>query len=149
MADEHYPLIMQIREYLMDLFAYRDDLHLSASRQYFNDAGIVWMVLGVLWKGDAVNAVQMDEKLAFRGDDVDEYEIAIQAAMELGWVEQGNRPDAFRLTEQGKQLREQAEQDTNEYFYAPWSVLTQDETNELHELLTRLYTQLKAYGKSV
>jgi hypothetical protein len=148
-TDEHYPPIMQIREYLMDLFAYRDDSHLSASRPYFNEAGIVWIVLGALWNGEAVNAVQMAEKMAFRGFDVEDYEIAVQAAMELGWVEQGMRPDTFRLTEQGKQLREHAEQDTNEYFYAPWSVLAGDEINELHELLTRLYNTLKVYGKTV
>jgi hypothetical protein len=148
-ADEHYPTIMQIREYLMDLFAYRDDSHLSASRPYFNDAGIVWIVLGSLWTGDAVNAEQMAEKLAFRGYEVEDYEIAIQAAMELGWVEQTNRPDKFCLTAKGKQLRVHAEQDTNEYFYAPWSVLTQEETREFYELLTTLYDKLKAYGKSV
>ena len=148
-ADEHYPTIMQIREYLMDLFAYRDDSHLSASRPYFNEAGIVWLVLGALWKGEAVNAGQMAEKMALRGYEVEEYEIAIQAAMELGWVEQANRQDAFRLTEQGKQLREQAEADTNEYFYAPWAVLTAEEIKELHELLTRLYNNLKLYGKTV
>jgi helix-turn-helix protein len=148
-ADEQYPPIMQIREYLMDLFAYRDDSHLSASRPYFNEAGIVWIVLGALWKGEAVNAGQMAEKMAFRGYDVEEYEIAIQAAMELGWVEQADRQDTFRLTEQGRKLREQAEQDTNEYFFAPWSVLTQAEIDELHELLIRLYSQLKVYGKSL
>jgi hypothetical protein len=148
-ADEHYPPIMQIREYLMDLFAYHDDSHLSASRPYFNEAGIVWIVLGALWKGDAVNAEQMAEKMAFRGYDVEDYEIAIQAALELGWAEPGNRSDKFSLTEEGKKLREQAEQDTNEYFYAPWSVLTPDEIKELRELLTRLYNGLKAYGKSI
>jgi hypothetical protein len=148
-ADEYYPAIMQIREYLMDLFAYRDDSHLSASRPYFNDAGIVWIVLGALWKGDARNPEQMAEKMSFRGYEMEDYEIAIQAAMELGWVEQGNRPDVFRLTAQGKQLREQAEQDTNEYFYAPWSVLTPAELDELYGLLARLYDRLKAYGKSV
>jgi hypothetical protein len=148
-ADENYPPIMQVREYLLDLFAYRDDSHLSASRPYFNDAGIVWMVLGALEKGDAVNAEQMAEKMAFRGYDVEEYEIAIQAAMELGWVEPGSRPDKFCLTREGMRLREQAEQDTNEYFYAPWSVLTRDEIRELHELLTNLHRALKAYGKSV
>ena len=148
-ADEHYPPIMQIREYLMDLFAYRDDSHLSASRPYFNEAGIVWLVLGALWKGEAVNAGQMAEKMGFRGYEVEEYEIAIQAAMELGWVEQANRQDAFRLTEQGRQLREHAEQDTNEYFYAPWSVLTQEEITEFHELLKKLHDHLRAYGKSV
>ena len=148
-ADEHYPPIMQIREYLMDLFAYRDDSHLSASRPNFNEAGIVWIVLGALWKGEAVNAGQMAEKMAFRGYDVEDYEIAVQAAMELGWVEQGHRLDAFRLTAQGRQLREHAEEDTNEYFFAPWSVLTQEDLSELHELLTRLYETLKVYGKSV
>jgi hypothetical protein len=148
-ADEHYPPIMQIREYLMDLFAYHDDSHLSASHPYFNEAGIVWIVLGALWKGDAVNAEQMAEKMAFRGYDVEDYEIALQAALELGWAEPGNRPDKSCLTEEGKKLREQAEQDTNEYFYAPWSVLTSEEIRELHELLTRLSDGLKAYGKSV
>jgi hypothetical protein len=148
-ADEHYPPIMQIREYLMDLFAYRDDSHLSASRPYFNEAGIVWIVLGALWKGDAVNAEQMAEKMAFRGYEEEDYEIALQAAMELGWVEPANRPDKFCLTEEGRHLRERAEQDTNEYFYAPWKVLTPNERDELYGLLTRLYNGLKAYGKSM
>jgi hypothetical protein len=148
-TDEHYPVIMQIREYLMDLFAYRDDAHLSASRPYFNEAGIVWIVLGALEKGDATNAEQMAEKMAFRGYDVDDYEIAIQAAIEMGWVQSGSRFDKFCLTEEGKKLREQAEQDTNEYFYAPWSVLTQEELLELHELLIKLHNGLKTYGKSM
>ena len=148
-ADEQFPAIMQVREYLMDVFAYRDDSHLSASRPYFNDAGIVWIVLGALWKGEARNAEQMAEKMAFRGYESEDYEIALQAAMELGWVEPGSRTETFRLTAQGKQLREHAEQDTNEYFYAPWSVLTREEINDLYELLARLYDHLKAYGKSV
>jgi hypothetical protein len=148
-ADEQYPFIMQIREYLMDLYAYRDDSHLSAARPYFNDAGIVWLVLGSLETGDAVNAEQMAEKMAFRGYELEEYEIALQAALELGWVQPGSRPGKFCLTEEGKRLRERAERATNEYFYAPWSVLTQDEIQELHELLIRLHGGLKAYGKSV
>jgi hypothetical protein len=146
-ADEQYPLIMQIREYLMDLFAYHDDSHLSASRPYFNDAGIVWIVLGALEKGDAVNAEQMAEKLSFRGYEAEEYDIAIQAAMELGWAEPGKHPDTFHLTKQGKQLREQAERLTNEYFYAPWSVLRPDELDELYELLSRLREGLSVYLK--
>jgi hypothetical protein len=148
-ADEHYPPIMQIREYLLDLFAYRDDAHLSASRPYFNEAGIVWIVLGALEKGDAVNAEQMAEKMAFRGYDIEDYEIAIQAAIELGWAEPNSRPDKFCLTEAGMQLREQAERDTNKYFYAPWAVLTLAEIQELYGLLTNLNNGLKVYGKSV
>jgi hypothetical protein len=150
-ADEHYPPIMQIREYLMDLFAYRDDSHLSASRPQFNEAGIVWIVLGGLWTRDMVNAEQMAEKMAFRGYDVADYEIAIQAAMEIGWVERAERQamSVFRLTEQGRLLREQAEQLTDAYFYAPWAVLTQAEISELHGLLIMLRSALNAYRKSI
>lgn len=148
-ADEQYPPIMQIREYLMDLFAYRDDSHLSASRPYFNNAGIVWLVLGALWKGDAVNAEQMTEKMAFRGYELEDYEIAIQAAREVGWVQSGNHPGKFCLTIEGKRLREQAERDTNEYFYAPWFVLSPDEIKEFYELLIGLHNGLKVYAKLV
>lgn len=148
-ANRHYPPIMQIREYLMDLYAYRDDAHLSASRPYFNDAGIVWLVLSSLETGEAVNAEQMAEKMAFRGYALEDYEIAMQAALELGWAQPETHPGKFCLTRQGKQLRQQAERDTNEYFYAPWSVLRQEEIEELHQLLIRLHDGLRVYGKSV
>jgi hypothetical protein len=146
-ADEHYPPVMQIREYLMDLFAYRDDCHLSASRPQFNEAGIVWLVLGGLWTGTMVNAEQLAEKLSFRGYEVADYEIALQAAMQIGWVEQAAQPNVFRLTEQGRQIRELAEQLTDVYFYAPWYVLAPEELDELYELLTRLREELSVYRK--
>jgi hypothetical protein len=147
-ADEHDPVIVRLREYLLDLFAYRDDSHLSASRPHFNDAGIVWMVLGALWNKDAVTAKQMSEKMTFRGYEVSDYEVTLQAAVEIGWVEMDDRPDTFRLSQQGRELREQAEQLTNEYFYAPWSVLVQDEIDELGDLLTKLRDELHVYRKS-
>ena len=147
-ADEHSPLIAQVRECLMDLYAYRDDSHLSAARPHFNQAGIVWLVLGALWKGNAVNAEQMTETMPFRGYEVEDYEIAIEAAMEIGWAEQAERPDTFRLTQKGRELREQVERLTNQYFYAPWSVLVQDEIEELYDLLTTLRHELSVYRKS-
>lgn len=148
-ADEHSSLIAQIREYLLDLYAYRDDSHLSAARPHFNDAGIIWLVLGALWRGSAFTAAQMAEQMPFRGYEAEDYEIALQAAVELGWAEEADRPDTFRLTQQGRQLREQVEHLTNEYFYAPWSVLVQDELDELHNLLTTLRHELNAYRKSL
>ena len=147
-ADEYDPLIVKIREYLLDLFAYRDDSHLSASRPHFNQAGIVWMVLGALWNRDAVTAKQMAEKMTFRGYEVSDYEVALQATVEIGWAEVDDRPVTFRLSQQGKELREQAEQLTNEYFYTPWSVLMQNEIDELYDLLTKLRDELNVYRKS-
>ena len=147
-ADQDSPWLVQIREYLMDLFAYRDDSHLSASRRYFNQAGIVWSVLGSLWKEDAVTAEHMAEKMSFRGYDVHDYEVAIQAAIEVGWAEEAEVPGSFRPTQKGKNLREQAERLTNQYYYYPWSVLIPDELDELHHLLTKLRDQLHTYRRS-
>jgi helix-turn-helix protein len=147
-AGEHDPVVVRIREYLMDLFAYRDDSHLSAARPHFNQAGIVWIVLGALWNQDAITASQMAEKMTFRGYEVSDYEVALQAAVEVGWADTDDRPGTFRLSRQGIELREQAEHLTNEYFYTPWSVLVQAELDELHDLLTKLHDELKVYRKS-
>ena len=148
-ASEHDPVIVKIREYLMDLFAYRDDSHLSASLPHFNQAGIVWIALGALWNKDAVTAKQMAEKMTFRGYEISDYEVAMQAAVEVGWAEMDDRPGIFRLSRQGIELREQTEHLTNEYFYIPWSVLVQAEMDELYELLTKLHNELNVYRKSM
>jgi hypothetical protein len=145
---EYDPVIVRIREYLMDLFAYRDDSHLSASRPHFNQAGIIWIVLDMLRTKNAVTAKQMAEKMSFRGYEVSDYEVALQAALEIGWAEVNGRVDTFRLSQEGKELREQAEQLTNEYFYTPWSVLLRDEMDELYDLLIKLRDGLHIYRKS-
>jgi len=147
-ATDYDPLIVRIREYLMDLFAYRDDSHLSAARPHFNRAGIIWIVIGALWNKEAVTAEQMTEKMASRGYDDSDYEVALQAAVEIGWAEVDPRPGTFRLSRPGQELYEQAERLTDEYFYAPWSVLMQDEIDELYELLTKLRDELSNYRKT-
>jgi helix-turn-helix protein len=147
-ADKDSPWLVQVREYLMDLFAYRDDSHLSAARPHFNRAGIVWSVLGSLWTGEAPTPEKIAERQAFRGYEVDDYRVAIQAAVGVGWVEQADAPGKFRPTQMGRELRQQVEQLTDEYFYRPWSVFTQAELDELYNLLKKLREELDAYGKS-
>jgi len=146
-ADKDSSWLPQIRESLMDLFAYRDDSHLSASHPHFGRAGIVWSVLGSVWSGDAVTADQMTETMAFRGYDVDDYEVAIQAAVEIDWVESAEVFGAFRPTQKGREMREQVERLTNEYFYKPWSVIEQDKLDEMYYLLTKLRDQLHDHKK--
>jgi len=146
-AHEKSPLIIQIREYLMDLFAYRDDSHLSAARPHFGQAGIVWNVFDSVLSGEAVSAEQMAESMSFRGYEVEDYEVAIQAAVEIGWIEDAETPGTFRPTQKGEELREQVEQLTNVYFYRPWAVLTEKELDDLYDLLTNFREQLSAYKK--
>lgn len=147
-ADERDPLIVQIRESLMDLFAFRDDSHLSAARLHFGEAGIVWDVLGAIANGSAVNAGQMAERMSLRGYEESDYEVAIQAAVQIGWAEAADAPNSHRATAKGCEILEGVERQTDEYFYRPWSVLTNEELAELHSLLTKLHEQLIVFRKA-
>ena len=146
-ATQASPMIVQIRECLMDLLAYHDDAHLSAARPHFNQAGIVWSVLGSVATSNAVSAEQMAETMEFRGYEAYEYEAAIKAAIEVGWLEAAEVADTFRPTLKGKELREQVEKLTDEYFYRPWAICSQAELDEFYDLLMKLREQLIRFKK--
>ena len=148
-VDEESPQLVQIRELLMDLFAYRDDSHLSVAHPHFGQAGIVWSVLGSVWNRTALNAKQLSEAMSFRGYEEEDYEVAIQAAVEINWIEPADTPDTFRPTKKGREIREQVERLTDEQFFRPWSVLTDSEIDELYSLLEKLRDQLTVYKKSI
>jgi hypothetical protein len=147
-ADKNSPQIVQIREHLMDVFAYRDDSHISASHPHFGQAGIIWSVLGSLWKNDSVTAEQLAESMSVRGYETSNYEVALEAAAQIGWAEHGSLPGTFCITKQGHDLYEHVEQLTDQFFYTPWSVLIPAELDELYALLLKLREQLNSFRKA-
>jgi hypothetical protein len=61
---------------------------------------------------------------------------------ERGWlVEQAG---VYGMTEQGRAIRQQAEDETDRLFYEPWSKLDDGEAHELRSLLTRLGERARA-----
>lgn len=146
-ANKNSPVLVKIREYLMDLFAYRDDSHLTAARPHFNQAGIVWLVFSAVWEGNAASASKIAESISFRGYEVNDYEIALQAAKEIGWLEEMDLTGTFRVSQKGKELHEQVEAQTDDYFYRSWSALTQEELDELYDLLLKLRDGLRELRK--
>jgi hypothetical protein len=147
-ANRNSPVLVQIRECLMDIFAYHDDAHLAAARPHFNQAGIVWSVLGAVATGNAVTAGKMAETLSFRGYEVDDYEVAIKAALEIGWLETADTLEVFRPTPKGRELREQVEKLTEEYFYRPWATFSPDQVDELYNLLVKFREQIHEFKKN-
>lgn len=143
------PPVVQVREYLMDLYAYRDDAHISASRPHFGNGGIIWSVLGSLWSQESVTAGQLAEIHSFRGYEINDYDVALQAAAQIGWAEENGVHGAYRITKQGRKIREDAERLTDEYFYNPWSILIPEEKGELYDLLVKLREELSAYRRQL
>jgi len=146
-ANRNSPVLIQIRECLMDIFAYHDDAHLAAARPHFNQAGIVWSVLGAVATGNAVTAEKMAETLSFRGYEIDDYEVALKAAVKIGWLETADAPETFRPALQGRELREQVEKLTDAYFYRPWATFSPDQVDELYNLLTKFREQFREFKK--
>lgn len=69
----------------------------------------------------------------------DETRKAIHELVNRSWIAD---KETLILTEEGRRVREQAEDLTNKYFFSPWSVLTDIEYNQLCGLLQQLNANL-------
>jgi hypothetical protein len=134
-------LAARIDQYLTDLNGFRDDAHLAAWQPY-EVGGPAWEALTLIWRGDAETPETLAEKLAGRRLEPTAYAAALRSLAERGWmVEQAG---AYRVTEQGRTIRQRAEDETDRLFYEPWGSLNDGEAEELRSLLTRLGARARA-----
>lgn len=131
----HAPAMVRIDQYLTDLNAYRDDAHLAAWQPY-GFTGQAWEALTYLWRGEAKSLDELYEKLKFRGHSRAVYLEAMQDLVHRGLIEE--TAGAYQVTGPGQTFRQEAEDATNRYFYAPWTYLNESEVEELRHLLVRL-----------
>lgn len=135
------PALARIDQYLSDLGDFRDDAHMAAWRLY-NVAGHAWEVFTLLWREGPAAPGALTNKLPHRGYTEADYAEALRELAARGWVEDSG--GVYHITEKGTALRQQAEAATERYFYAPWSVLDEQEQRDLRNLLTRLRDALRA-----
>jgi len=127
--------LARVDQHLDDLNAFRDDAHIAAWKSAEVD-GHTWEVLTFIWNGDATTAKQLVERMPYRQYTADNYQVTLENLVKRGWIEVGN--DGYVVTEKGKKIRDDAEDATNQYYFGPWKVLSDDELNRLGELLTAL-----------
>ena len=140
------PLMVQVRRRLIDLLAYRDDVHVAAWQPYGVD-GQAWEALTFVWRGEAGTAAELAEKLPYRNYDEDAYAAVLQDLASRGWIAAGD--GRYAVTEKGKALRQEAEEATDRYFDAAWVALDEAEMGELKGLLGRLAEALKVSEEQV
>jgi len=127
--------LAQADQQLDDLRAFRDDAHISA----WTPTGVnghTWETFSFVWNREANTVEKLVERLPFRNYSAEDYTKTLDDLAERGWIEPGT--DGYITTETGKKLREDAEADTNNNFFAPWQILTDDEVTRLGELLNEL-----------
>jgi Mn-dependent DtxR family transcriptional regulator len=129
------PPLAQIVENLANLDAFRDDCHLAAWQQHQVD-GRTWEAFTLLWQRGQLSHNQVAEQLNIRGYHPHDYQTALHRLSHCQWVI--HQDGVYTLTAQGRTIRNQVEQLTNDTFYAPWSCLRGNELAQLYKLLTRL-----------
>jgi hypothetical protein len=117
------------------LVRFRDDAH-HAAWQPHGVGGPTWEALTLIWRGEAYSPETLAKLLERRAQPPEVYVDAIHTLVERGWVAQHGQ--AYRVTDRGAALRQDAEDQTNRLFYAPWSCLSEDELDEMRGLLTAL-----------
>jgi hypothetical protein len=129
------PLLAWIDQSLSDLNAYRDDAHM-ASWQPLGVSGAVWEAFTCLWRGEVRTPDELFARLAFRGHARGDYAEALAELVARAWIV----PDGggYLLAAAGRAVRDQAEQTTDRYFFAPWACLALAERSDLARLLAGL-----------
>ena len=136
--------VAQLDQYLSDLVAYRDDAHLASWRP-LGVTGQAWETLTHIWYGDATTLEELCARhCARRGYSCESYAAVLDELIARGWVIR--QDDAYRLTEAGRAVREEAEATTERYFFTPWACLNEAELAELRRLLTECRAGLRVTG---
>lgn len=133
-------VVIRIDQYGTDLASYRDDAHLAAWQSH-NVEGHAWEALTCIWRGEATTLDGLSQRLERRGYGRDEYGQALQDLAQRGWVTE--KAGEFSVTALGQEIRQAAEEATDQFFYAPWSCLSQGETQELQTLAMLYAGKLK------
>ncbi|MDX1437032.1 MAG: hypothetical protein R3335_09490, partial [Anaerolineales bacterium] len=143
--DGQYSRMARIDMHIDDLNAFRDDSHIAAWHG-LDVSPQAWEAFTFVWRDKAADGAALAEKLPFRGFSAESYEEALQSLVDKGWLHKTG--SGYGMTEAGAAVRQQAEDDTNRAFFAPWEAIRQVDVNRLRFLLARLKKELEELESS-
>ena len=142
------PVLLAILQYIVDLDAFRDDAQLFTWRSSGVSA-VAWEALTLLWRGEADSAHTIAMALPHRRHSATDYDRGLQEMVQRRWVEvKRGTPDGYTITDIGRTIREQAEQNTDRIFFAPWKALEPDQQASLGSWLLRLRDALQTVASA-
>lgn len=145
-ADNEHPLL-KINQYLSDFNAFRDDAHMAAWQPY-KVSGHTWEAFAFICDGQATSADTIYTQLAYRGYSRQEYAASLQELTTRNWlIVIPAEPDHYQVTDTGREIRQKVEQLTDNYFYSPWSDLSEGEVAETKALLQQLHDKLQVKSR--
>ena len=134
------PPLPFIEQALSALAAYRDDAHLAAWQDTHLSATAL-ETLTLLWNGEVNSLADLCKRLERRGHTCKVYSDVLEDLKAHGLINGSDQ--ALWLTGAGRVFRNQIEDDTNRYFFAPWASLSQDERGDMARLFGQVIEGLK------
>jgi DNA-binding MarR family transcriptional regulator len=129
------PPIVQVRQRILVLLAFREDAHVAAWRPYEPD-GQLWEALTLIWRERASDAAELAEQLPHRNYAKSDYVSALEKLSARGWITvRGGR---FVIQEQAARMRQEVEEVTDRTFAAAFADLNPAEMREFRELMGKL-----------
>ena len=133
--DSNTSLMSKVRRRLVDLFAFRDDAHISAWKAH-EPEGYIWEAFTYVWNDESNTPKDLAKRLAYRGYSEDAYKHALDELVLRGWLT--TIGGIYKATPAGKALRDAVEEQTDKYFDGPWESLTAEEFEEVKDLMKLL-----------
>ena len=121
------------------LTAYRDDAHLASWRSSGLSATAMES-LTLIWRGQVHTLDDLTGKLSLRGHPKKVYKDSLAELRAKSFIS-GVRND-LRITDDGKLFRDQVEDKTDQYFFKPWSCLTESEKDWMADRFNFLELEL-------
>lgn len=135
--------LSRIRQFTSDWNALRDDAHMAAF-QPLEPRGYVWEAFALLQQEDVHTGADVQQKLFYRGYTTAEYAAGLDSLVDRGWVTKDE--DRFQITAAGRDVLTAVEERTDAYFFAPFAILTDKETEQLAANFTALEQQLNDFA---
>ena len=129
------PPMPYIEQLFSALAAYRDDAHLSAW-QMTGLSATALETLTLLWRGEVNSLDTLCARLERRGHPCQVYQRVLDELHGHGLI--GGTDTSLWVTGAGRVFRNQVENDTDRFFFLPWSCLDKPSTNRLAALLEEL-----------
>lgn len=134
-VDADAATIQKVQLFCEQLLSYRDDAHVASWSPHKLE-GITWETFSDVWEGKVTNAAEMAERRPFRRYEQEDYAAAFEELAGRGWLKE--KKGNYSITEEGRRIREHAEENTNQYYDSAWAVLNDGEAEELKMLFQKL-----------
>ncbi len=125
-------MVHRIYYLIARLAAWRDDAHIQAW-QHLEIDGHTYETFSLVWDGTATNAEKLLEARAGRGYDESEWQATLDKLVNKGWLVKGD--NGYEVSAEGKTIRDDVEEKTDDIFYAPFAILG---ATKIEHLLTLL-----------